>query len=48
MSKRYPSELSGAEEMCLMPKGGRPATYFLRTILNATLYLLRTGCLWRY
>ncbi|HEX6553343.1 MAG TPA: IS5 family transposase [Ktedonobacteraceae bacterium] len=54
MSKRYPSDLSDAEWMCLqrylppMPKRGRPATHSLRMIFNAIFYVLRTGCPWRY
>ena len=47
MSKRYPSDLSDAEWMCLqrylppMPKRGRPATHSLRMIFNAIFYVLR-------
>jgi len=28
--------------------GGRPSTYPKREIINAILYVLRTGCAWRY
>ena len=50
----YPSDLSDAqwkaiEPLIPLPKpGGRPRTTNLREVLNAILYLLRTGCQWAY
>jgi transposase len=50
----YPSDLSDAQWEHLAPllppaqEGGRPRTVCLRAIVNAVLYLLRTGCQWRY
>lgn len=52
-SKRYPSDLSDEqwkEIEPLIPKaktGGRKRTSDMRLILNAILYLLRSGCSWR-
>jgi putative transposase len=49
----YPTDLSANEwELIkhLVPEarpGGRPAAYPKREILNATFYLLRSGCSWR-
>jgi transposase len=49
----YPSDLTDAEWALLDPllpapkRGGRPATYARREIVNAIYYLLRTGCSWR-
>ena len=51
--KPYPSDLSDAEWIILEPLipvvkwGGRPADYARREIVNAILYVLRTGCQWR-
>jgi putative transposase len=51
--KRYPSDLSDDEWIILellIPAvrwGGRPADYARREIVNAILYVLRTGCQWR-
>src|SRR3954469_2045567 len=52
--KRYPSDLTDLQWdniEHLFPraqgKGGRPRTYPLREIVNATLYLARGGCTWR-
>ncbi|MBV8486889.1 MAG: transposase [Planctomycetaceae bacterium] len=51
--KPYPSDLTNAqwaqvERFIPTPKpGGRPATYERREIVNALLYLNRTGCQWR-
>ena len=51
--KSYPSDLSHAEwalieSMLPKPKGiGRPVTYSRREIVNAIIYVLRTGCSWR-
>jgi transposase len=50
---RYPSDLSDAqwkriERLVPAPKfGGRPAKHDRLAILNAILYLVRTGCAWR-
>ena len=51
--RRYASDLSNAEwdvlEPCLPPAKalGRPRTTSLREVVNAILYLLRSGCPWR-
>ena len=51
--KTYPSDLTDEQwELLsrLLPAakpGGRPRTVELREILNAILYVLRTGCAWR-
>jgi transposase len=50
----YPSDLRDAEWTRLEPlipgatPGGRPRKTDMRAALNAILYLLRTGCPWRY
>lgn len=50
----YPSDLSDDKWLILsvlLPKtdgAGRPLKYALRQIINAILYLVRTGCQWRY
>src|SRR6202035_271853 len=50
----YPSDLRDAEWARLEPltpkasPGGRPRKTDMRTAMNAILYLLRTGCPWRY
>jgi len=50
----YPSDLRDAEWARLEPlipparPGGRPRETNMRAALNAILYLLRTGCPWRY
>jgi transposase len=50
----YPSDLTDEEWELLQPlipdakPGGRPRTTDMRSALNAILYLLRTGCPWRY
>jgi putative transposase len=52
--KQYPSDLTDAEWMMLAPllpppkRLGRPATIERREVVNAILYVLRTGCQWRY
>lgn len=52
MSTMYPSDLSDAEWACaqsylaLMSRRGKPRTHPLRRILDAILYLIRTGCAW--
>src|SRR5664279_3528059 len=49
-----PSDLSDAQWEHLEPliptakPGGRPRKTDMRTAMNAILYLLRTGCPWRY
>lgn len=55
MSKRrnYSTDLSDKEWQVLEPwvpavkSGGRPADHTRREIVNAILYVLRTGCQWR-
>ena len=53
MRKPYPTDLSDAEWNYIephmpTPKGhGRPRTHDLREILNATFYVLKSGCHWR-
>ena len=50
---RYPTDLADAEWAILAPlvpatlPGGRPARHPRREIVNAILYVLRTGCQWR-
>ena len=49
----YPSDLTDAEWRFLEPllpapqPGGRPIKYPRREIVNAILYILRTGAAWR-
>lgn len=51
---RYPSDLTDCEWARLAPlippakPGGRPRETDMREAMNAILYLLRTGCPWRY
>lgn len=51
--KAYPSDLSDEEWAVLEPlvppakRGGRPAEYSRREIINGILYVLRSGCSWR-
>lgn len=51
--RRYTTDLSDAEFALIAPllppprHGGRPRTTGLREVLNAILYLLRSGCPWR-
>jgi transposase len=51
---RYPSDLTDDEWARLVPlippskPGGRPRGTDMREAMNAILYLLRTGCPWRY
>ena len=51
---RYPSDMTDGEWARLEPlipaakPGGRPRTTNMRKAINAILYLLRTGCPWRY
>ena len=52
--ERFPSDLMDAEWERLAPlipdakPGGRPRKTEMRAAMNAILYLLRTGCPWRY
>lgn len=49
----YPSDLTDGQWQLVEPyippakDGGRPRTTDLREVLNAILYLLRSGCAWR-
>ena len=55
-TKRYPSDLTDDEWALLAPLlerprrdgRGRPRTVDRREVVNAILYVLRTGCQWRY
>ena len=53
MGKQYDTDLSDAAWALVAPHlpaampGGRPRTTCLRLVVNAVLYLLRTGCQWR-
>ena len=55
-TKRYPSDLTDEEWALLAPLlersrrdgRGRPRTVDRREVVNASLYVLRTGCQWRY
>jgi transposase len=49
----YPSDLTDPQWALIEPflpvyPGGRPRTTNLRDVVDAILYLLRTGCQWRY
>ena len=50
----FPSDVTDAEWAVLDPlipdatPGGRPRKTNMRSAMNAILFLLRTGCLWRY
>ena len=50
----YDTDLTDAEWRIIQPlipppkPGGRPRKYDMREVLNAMLYLLRTGCAWRH
>ena len=52
--RRYPSDLSSAEWAVIEPllpgrsRRGRPLVHSRRVIVNAILYVNRTGCAWRY
>ena len=52
--KPYPTDLHDTEWQILEPfipaakPGGRPEVYAKREIVNAILYVLRTGCAWRF
>jgi putative transposase len=54
MNRRpYPSDLTDAQWQELAPllpaakPGGRPRTVDMREVINAILYVLRSGCTWR-
>ena len=53
MSQRYPTDLTDAEWTVVAPfipaakPGGRPRTTDMREVVNATFYILRSGCQWR-
>jgi len=49
----YPSDVTNAQWALIEPHlpvypGGRPRTTNLRDVVDAILYILRTGCQWRY
>src|SRR3981081_2746469 len=50
----YPSDLTDAQWALIEPHtppvqpGGRPRKTDMRDVLDAVLYILRTGCQWRY
>ncbi len=52
-SRRYPTDLSDDEWRCIGPHlpeptaRGRPRLHGLRAILDAVLYILKSGCPWR-
>ena len=52
-NKRYPSDLTDAQWELIEPlvpaprSGGRPAVHSRRRVVDAILYLNRTGCAWR-
>jgi transposase len=54
VERRYPSDMTDGEWVRLEPltppakPGGRPRETNMREAINAILYLLRTGCPWRY
>ena len=50
---KYPSDVSDAQWRLIEPlipvyPGGRPRKTPLRDVVDAILYVLRTGCQWRY
>ena len=51
--KPYPADLTDAKWEFLAPllpqakPGGSPCSVELREVVNAILYVLRSGCLWR-
>src|ERR1044071_4535266 len=52
-TQSYPSDVSDAQWVLIEPHlpvypGGRPRTTDLRDVVDAILYLLRTGCQWRF
>ncbi|MDR1053766.1 MAG: transposase [Planctomycetaceae bacterium] len=49
--KNYPTDLTDAQwelirSFIVLPTGGRPKTTDLRSIMNAILYQIKTGCQW--
>jgi len=50
----YPSDLTGEQwsliepQLPAAPPGGRPRKTNMRDVVDAILYILRTGCQWRY
>ena len=54
MIPTYPSDLTDAQwaliepHLPLPPGGGRPVEADMRAVVDAILYVLRTGCQWRY
>ena len=49
----YPSDVTDEQWALIKPHipvypGGRPRTTDVRDVLDAVLYILRTGCQWRY
>jgi putative transposase len=49
----YPSDVTNEQWALIAPlipvyPGGRPRTTDVRDVLDAILYVLRTGCQWRY
>jgi putative transposase len=52
-TQSYPSDLTDAQWRLIEPQlpvypGGRPRATDLRDVVDAILYILRTGCQWRY
>lgn len=53
-SHDYPSDLTDQQWALIEPHlppapiGGRPRSTDMRDVLDAILYILRTGCQWRY
>lgn len=52
-TRTYPSDVTDEQWALIEPHipaypGGRPRTTDLRAVVDATLYVLRTGCQWRY
>ncbi len=52
-SHRYPSDVTDEQWVLIEPHipvypGGRPRKTDLRDVVDAILYVLRTGCQWRY
>src|SRR5271167_2761120 len=52
-TQAYPSDLTDAQWALVEPRipvypGGRPRKVAMRQVVNAVLYILRTGCQWRF
>src|SRR4051812_16008619 len=53
-TESYPSDVSDEQweligpRLPVAPGGGRPRETDLRAVVDAVLYILRTGCQWRY